>query len=100
MKPQVISYRKYKDLHNETFLDSLRHALNVQRQFLNKKGLDAFSTICIEIFDKHAPKKNQYIRSNDKPFINNEISKAIMTRVGVFYKTEVKKIENYFLNKK
>ena len=30
MKPQVVSYRKYKDFHNETFLDSLRHELNVQ----------------------------------------------------------------------
>ena len=40
-----------------TFLDSLRHELNVQWQFLNEKGLDAFSIICTEIFDKHAPKK-------------------------------------------
>ena len=80
MKPQVVSYREYKDFHNETFLDSLRHELNVQGQFLNEKGLDAFSTICTEIFDKHAPKKKRYIRYNHKPFINNEISKAIMTR--------------------
>ena len=27
MKPQVVSYRKYKDFQNETFLDSLRHEL-------------------------------------------------------------------------
>ena len=59
MKPQVVSYRKYKDFHNETFLDSLKHELNVQGQFLNEKGLDAFSTICTEIFDKHAPKKSE-----------------------------------------
>ena len=39
MKPQVVSYRKYKDFHNETFLDSLRHELNVQGQFLNEKEL-------------------------------------------------------------
>ena len=77
MKPQAVSYRKYKDFDNETFLDSLRH---IQGQFLNGKGLDAFSTICREIFDKHAPKKKRYIRSNRKLFINNEISKAIMTR--------------------
>ena len=57
IKPQVVSYRKYKD---ETFLDSLRHELNVQGKFLNEKGLDAFSTICTEIFDKHAPKKAIY----------------------------------------
>ena len=48
MKPQVVSYRKYKDFHNETFLDSLRHELNVQGQFLNEKGLDAFPTICAD----------------------------------------------------
>ena len=41
MKSQVVSYRKYKDFHNETFLDSLRHELNVQGQLLNEKGLDA-----------------------------------------------------------
>ena len=33
MKPQAVSYRKYKDFHNETFLDSLRHELNIQGQF-------------------------------------------------------------------
>ena len=55
MKQQVITHRKYKDFHNETFWDSFKHELNVQGQFLNEKGLDAFSTICTEIFDKHAP---------------------------------------------
>ena len=80
MKPQVVSYRKYKDFHNGTSLDSLKHELSVQRQFLNEKVLDAFSTICTEIFHKHAPKKKRYMRSNHKPFINNEISKAILTR--------------------
>ena len=35
---------------------------NVQGQFLNEKGLDAFPTICTEIFHKHAPKKKRYIR--------------------------------------
>ena len=58
MKPRVITYGKYKDFQNETSLESLKHELNVQRQFLNEKGLDAFSTICTEIFDKHAPKKS------------------------------------------
>ena len=36
MKPHVVSYRKYKDFHNETFLDSLRHELNVQGQLKEK----------------------------------------------------------------
>ena len=50
VKPQVVSYQKYKDFHNETFLDSLRHELYVQGQVLNEQGLDAFSTICTETF--------------------------------------------------
>ena len=61
MKPQVASFRKYKDFHDETFLDSLRHELKVQGQFLNEKGLDKFSTTCIEMFDKHASKKAIYM---------------------------------------
>ena len=80
MKPQFVSYRKYKDFHNETLLDSLRHELNVKGQFLSEKGLDASSTICTEIFDKHPPKMKRYIRYNHEPIINNEISMAIMTR--------------------
>ena len=36
MKPQVVSYRKYKDFHNETFLDSLRHQL---KEALNPKTI-------------------------------------------------------------
>ena len=35
MKPQVVSYQKYKEFHSKTFLDSLRHELDVQGQFLN-----------------------------------------------------------------
>ena len=38
IKPQVVSYRKYKDFHNQTFLGSLRYELNVWREFLNKKN--------------------------------------------------------------
>ena len=30
IRPQVVNYRKYKDFHKETFLESLRHELNVQ----------------------------------------------------------------------
>ena len=57
MKPQVIRYWIYKDFHNETILDSLRHELNIQGRFLNERGLDAFAAICTEIFDKHTNKE-------------------------------------------
>ena len=42
MKLQIVSYRKYKEFHNETFLDSFRHELSVQGKVLNEKGIDTF----------------------------------------------------------
>ena len=60
IKPQVVSYRKYKDFHNETFLDSLKHEFNAPGKFLNEKRLDAFATICTESFDKHLLKRAIY----------------------------------------
>ena len=47
---------------------------------LDEKGLDAFSEICTDVLDKHGPQRKRYLRLNHKPFMNNEISKAIMTR--------------------
>ena len=43
------------------------------------KKIGAFPTICSEVFDKHDPRKKPHIHSNHILFINNEISKAIMT---------------------
>ena len=59
-------------------MDSLRHEHNEQGQFLNEKGLEVFSTIYTGIFDRQTPNKKLYIQYNHKPFINNEISKAII----------------------
>ena len=36
-------------------MNSLSYELNEQGQFLNERGLDAFSTICTKICDKRAP---------------------------------------------
>ena len=57
---------------------------------LDEKGLDAFSEICTDVLDKHGPQRKRYLRLNHKPFMNNEISKAIMTRT---------RLRNRFLKK-
>ena len=88
MKQRVIRYRKYKIFNNDAFVNTLRKDITKQEKVLDEKGLDAFSKICTYAFDKHAPqnknkqtnKQKRYLRSNHKAFINNEISKAIMTR--------------------
>ena len=51
-----------------------------KKAFLYENGLGTFSNICTDVLEKHAPRKKRYLRVNRKPFINPEISKAIMTR--------------------
>ena len=80
IKPRVIKYRKYKTFNNDAFVNNLRKELTKQKKVLDEKGLDAFSEICTYVLDKLAPKTKRYLRLNHKPFMNNEISKVIMTR--------------------
>ena len=80
MKPSVIRYRKYKIFNNDTFVNTLRQELTKQEEVLDHKGLGASSEICTDVLDKHSTQRKQYLRSNHKPFMNNEISKGIMTR--------------------
>ena len=80
MKPRDIRYRKYKTFNNDAFVNILRKELTKQKKVLDEKGLDAFSEICTDVLDKHAPQRKRYLRSNHKPFMNNQISKAIMTK--------------------
>ena len=80
MKPSVIRYRKYKIFNNDAFVNTLRQELTKQEKVLDHKGLDASSEICTDVLDKHSPQRKQYLRPNHKPFMNNEISKGIMTR--------------------
>ena len=80
MKPRVIRYRKYKTFNNDAFVNTLRPELTKQKKVLDEKGLDAFSEICTDVLDKHAPQRKWYLRSNHKPFMNNEISKTVIAR--------------------
>ena len=42
-----------------------------QSNYFEKDGIDAFSSVCCEVFNKHIPQNKQYLRANHKPlFIN------------------------------
>ena len=49
-------------------------------------GFLNFCKICTEILNKHAPRKRKTIKGNQSPFINKEISKAIMKRTELWNK--------------
>ena len=80
IKPRVIRYQKYKTFNNDAFVTLYDKSLLSKKKVLDEKELDAFSEICTYVFDKHAPQRKRYLRSNHKPFMNNKISKAIMAR--------------------
>ena len=80
IKPRVIRYRKCQTFNNDAFVNTLWQELTKQKKVLDGKGLDAFSEICTDVLDKHTPQTKRYLRSNHKPFMNNEICKAIITR--------------------
>ena len=54
--------------------------LNVRSQKNKKYTFLNFCKICTETLNKHAPRKRKTTRGNQSPFINKEISKAIMKR--------------------
>ena len=63
--------RQYK----ESLINKLPH-----ENFVNIDGFQIFCDISLETLDKHAPLKIKYAWSNQMPFFNKDLSKAIMTR--------------------
>ena len=102
MKHRVIRYRKYKTFNNDAFVNNIRKELAKQKNVLDEKELEAFSEICTYVLHKHTPGRKWHLRSNHKPFMNNEIYKAIMTRTRLrnrFLKTRSNRNRDLFHKK-
>ena len=56
-KPSIITYRSYKNFDNKKFMENLNAEIITQSNCLEKDGIDAFSAICCEVLNKHAPQK-------------------------------------------
>ena len=77
-EPNIFNYRNYKKFNNESFRNDLLYEIS-------KKGFHdvicgEFETLFLKTLNKHAPMKTKYIRGNNSPFMNKELSKAIMVR--------------------
>ena len=82
LPPKIRHYRDYSNYDNNMFRVSLFNELsklNIEAIDLNK-----FITVCIDTLNNHAPSKKKYIRSNDLPFMNKELSKEIMHRTRLW----------------
>ena len=77
--PSIISYRSYKHFSPHLFRADLDNTLLYVYDLHNISN-DTFTTIIMELLDKHAPVKFRYIRANDNRFMTKELRKAIMQR--------------------
>ena len=79
--PKVISYRDYKNYSNDIFRQLINDDFNVLHQTSNEhQPLQTYLNVCMRALDVCAPRKTKYVRANNSPFMNKNISKAIMTR--------------------
>ena len=79
--PKVISYRDYKNYSNDIFRPLINDDFNVLHQTFNEhQPLKTYLNVCMRALDACAPRKTKYVRANNSPFLNKNISKGIMTR--------------------
>ena len=77
-EPKIIQYRDYNNFYAEEYRQYIISLLSNRE--LTRSGFDIFMNKCKDVFDIRVRIKHKYIRSNQSPFMNKEISKAIMNR--------------------
>ena len=79
-KPKIIQYRSYKKRYQVNDNQVFQRELNSEllKIDLNNADLSEFTEIFQSILDKHAPKKQKFIRANNPSFVTKNLRKAIM----------------------
>ena len=75
LKPRIVQYREYTQFSNNNFRKKLLEKLCLENICTNSNGLAKFLQICTNTLDQMAPRK-KYIRGNNMPFFNKELSSA------------------------
>ena len=79
LPPKLIKYRSYRKFVKQDFINDLKYTLsNFDMDY------DMFETIFESVLDGHAPIKSKVVRGNEKPHMNKELKKAIMTRTRLW----------------
>ena len=99
--PISIIYRDYKNYDSNLFHYKLFERLqNIEG---NAICYDTFKLIFMELLNEHAKIKKKYVRANNAPFMNRQLSKAIMNRSRLknrFHKNPSKENELKFKKQK
>ena len=67
LQPKIINYRDYKNFDNEKFRS------DTWKMNLDTTDLEGFMKIAFCIFNKHAPIKRKYVRSNETPLMTMDL---------------------------
>ena len=77
-KPKIFNYKNFKCFNNENFRNDLLYEISMKG--FHDISCEEFETLFMTTLNTHAPMKIKYIRANNSPFMNNELSKASMVR--------------------
>ena len=80
IKPRIISYRNFKNYNHNQFRVDFQKLMQRYKETGEEINYDIFEKSVIEILDKMVPLKTKYLRGNHQPFVNKELSKAIVNR--------------------
>ena len=76
LPPKIRNYRNYSNFDHGMFWTCLFNDLSKE----DVGDLEKFIKVCLNTLNNHAPSKKKYTRVNHLPFMNKELSKAIMNR--------------------
>ena len=76
-KAKTIQYRNCKHFHEQSFNFELNNEL--MKIDINNAELKEFNEIFLKVLDKHAPRKQKYIRANNSNFITKVFGKKLCT---------------------
>ena len=78
--PVTINYRDYKSFDKSKFHYELKNIIDSSDMLSKNINYELFESSFMELLNKHAPMRKKYVRANNAPFMNRNLSKAIMTR--------------------
>ena len=78
---KIISYRVFGKFSNNKFRTQILQDFSTLHLSIDSSSLDLYVDICIRALDIYAPKKKNYLRANNSPFMNKAFSKAVMNRM-------------------
>ena len=80
LPPKVVKYRIYKNFYENKFCRDLDQILIKGDIYKAKDPYGKPTNILYSTLEKHAPLKSKAVRGNQAPFMNKELSKAIMEK--------------------